>query len=556
MTTSQIVTQGNSWYLLINGRQKERLAYITYFPQNGCYREFARAGYRLYSVCVFFGTNKMNEHSGFDVPGKGIFDDAVPDFSCFDREVRTILVACPDACIFPRVNVSAERQWELENPDELCYAGTSKFPERKRVCFASEKWARLVESRLSALIAHIESSDYAAHIIGYQIAGGNTEEWFAFDDRGGKGKRSDEAFEAFVKAGGDADEASYQRLLSQIVAERICRFAAHIKKETQHRLVVGTFYGYTMEKYNRGGTHHALKTVLQCPEVDFICSPASYAQTRKAGRDQPYMLPLHSLKLHGKLYFAENDIRTHLSRPVCDNPHYNTPIWFGPSPEETIEILKMHFAKSLINGHALWWFDMWGGWYADPRYMAFMEQAKMLADDTEAIGESAAEIAVLVDEAAPSFLDDKDPGLRKVFFDFRENLGKSAVPLHWYLASDFEAIKEKYQAFVLLEPIETTLSAAIKASGKPVLTVNPDNCDMTTDGVRSFCKAAGVNVYCDRDAVIYANSKYLFVHTVTEGQQRLQLPEGTTLRECFTNNVFETAFQSPAGKSYLFQIST
>jgi len=556
MTTSEVITQGNSQYLLINGKKRENLAYITYFPDKGCYGDFAKAGYRLYSVCAFFGSNLLNEHTGLSVFEKGIFDGEDPDFGRFDQAVRKILTACPEAMIFPRVNVSAGRQWELDHPDELCYEGNAKEPERKRLCFASELWAELVEAQLSALIRHIESSDYAEHIIGYQIAGGNTEEWFAFNDRGGKGLRSDEAFQAYVAAGGEESEASYQRFLSRIVTQRICRFAAHIKKETQRRLVVGTFYGYTMEKYNRGGTHHALAQVLNCPDVDFICSPVSYAQNRKAGRDQPYMLPVHSLKLHGKLYFAENDIRTHLSRPVCDIPAYNTPIWFGRGVEQTLEILKLHLAKSLINGHALWWFDMWGGWYADPWYMAFMEQAKILADAVEDAEAPTAEVAVLMDEAAPSLLDDKDPGLRKVFFDSRETLGKAAVPLHWYLASDFEAIKDRYQAFILLEPVETVLTAAIKATEKPILTITPNNCDMTTETIRSFCKTAGVKVYCDHDAVIYANSKYLFVHTVTEGQQRLLLPEGTTLRECFTGNAFEISFRSPTGKSYLLQTDT
>lgn len=554
MITSKVEARGDRQLLIINGMQQENLAYITYLPDNGCFADFAKAGYKLYSVCVFFGTNKMNEHSGFDVPGKGIFDGVVPDFSDFDRVVHKILTACPDAYIFPRVNVSARRQWELDNPDELCYEGTARFPERKRVCFASEKWAQLAETQLSALISHVESSDYAAHIIGYQIAGGNTEEWFAFNDRGGKGKRSDEAFKAFVANGGEDSESSYQRFLSQIVAQRICQFASHIKRETQRRLVVGTFYGYTMEKYNRGGTHHALAQVLACPDVDFICSPVSYAQTRKAGRDQPYMLPLHSLKLHGKLYFAENDIRTHLSQPVCDNPHYNTPIWFGPEQEQTLEILKMHFAKAFINGHALWWFDMWGGWYADPQYMTFMEQAKQLSETLE-IGVSAAQVAVLVDENAPSLLDDKDPGLRKVFFDFRETLGKTAVPLHWYLASDFEVIKARYQAFILLEPIETKLSAAIKISGKPVLTITPESCHVTTEAIRSFLTGQGVKLYSTEDMVIYANRQYLFVHTVTEGEQRLLLPDGTKLRECFTGVSYEKNFDSPAGRSYLFHIN-
>jgi hypothetical protein len=265
------------------------------------------------------------------------------------------------------------------------------------------------------------------------------------------------------------------------------------------------------------------------------------------------MLPLHSLKLHGKLYFAENDIRTHLSRPVCENPHYNTPIWFGPSVEETLEILKLHFAKSLINGHALWWFDMWGGWYADPRYMDFMTQAQAMwaAENDEA--ESVTQVAVVMDEAAPSYLDDKDPGLRKVFFDFRETLGKTAVPLHWYLASDFETIKDRYQAYILLEPVETELSRKLKASGKPVLTITPENCAMSVEQVRCFYKEAGAKVLCDKNAVVYENSKYLLLHTVETGEHVLALSEGSVLTDCFSGEIFGTTFYAEDGKSYLFK---
>ena len=197
MITSKVETRGERQVLLLNGSQRENLAYITYLPDSGCFADFANAGYRLYSACDFFGSNKMNEHSGFDIPGKGIFDGAEPDFSGFDSVMYQILKACPDAYVFPRVNVSAGRQWELEHPEELCYEGTTKFPERKRLCFASELWAQTVETQLSALISHIESSDYGEHIVGYQIAGGNTEEWFAFNDRGGKGKRSERSASAY-----------------------------------------------------------------------------------------------------------------------------------------------------------------------------------------------------------------------------------------------------------------------------------------------------------------------------------------------------------------------
>ena len=198
---------------------------------------------------------------------------------------------------------------------------------------------------------------------------------------------------------------------------------------------------------------------------------------------------------------------------------------------------------------------MWGGWYADPQYMNFMEQAKQLSETLE-IGVSAVQVAVLVDENAPSLLDDKDPDLRMVFFDFRETLGKTAVPLHWYLASDFEAIKDRYHAFILLEPVETKLSAAIKISGKSVLTVTPESCHITTEDIRSFLTGQGVNLYSTEDMVIYANRNYLFVHTVSDGKHQLLLPEGAMLKECFSGELFCPSFDAAAGKSFLFNIHT
>ena len=66
------------------------------------------------------------------------------------------------------------------------------------------------------------------------------------------------------------------------------------------------------------------------------------------------MLPVDSLKKHGKLYFVENDVRTDLSRAPNDLPRYNTPIWFGPERETSLELVKQHFARALLHGHSQW----------------------------------------------------------------------------------------------------------------------------------------------------------------------------------------------------------
>ena len=83
------------------------------------------------------------------------------------------LYACPDALIFPRMNVSLNEKWERENPDELCDEGKV---ELHRPCFSSDKWAEESMRLYGLALDHIEASDYADHVIGYQFAAGNTEE--------------------------------------------------------------------------------------------------------------------------------------------------------------------------------------------------------------------------------------------------------------------------------------------------------------------------------------------------------------------------------------------
>jgi beta-galactosidase len=456
--------------------------------------------------------------------------------------------------IFPRVNVGLSREWEDAHPNELNDQGPKTLPHIRRVCFSSDVWAEEVERLLGLFVAHIEASDYCDRIIGYQIAGGNTEEWFSYDQRGGIGPRSREKFAVQVAAGRENSTYEYYRYLSDITAARICRVAARIKALTDRRLVVGTFYGYTLEKCYRYFTHNDLKQVLDCPDIDFICSPVSYAETRTAGRNHSYMLALHSLKLHGKLYFSENDTRTHLSRAYSDLPRYQSPLWFGPDVNTTLEILKMHFARALVHGHASWWFDMWGGWFADPAYMGFMKQAReitLAARDLPA--HSRAEVALLFDERAVAGFDDDDPTPQRVLYDIREALGKTGVPYDLYLTTDYDAIADRYKAFVLLEPAPTADSLRIKRKSHPVYVVNAENADVTPAELRRFYRQAGVWLYTDHDAVVYASESHLFLHTVIDGRQSVHLPQNTEWLDLFTGEKFEPCFTSSVGKSYLLQ---
>lgn len=553
--TSFVHTKNGKQYMNINGKDMDGLAYITYLPENGRFGDFAAAGYKLYSVCVFFGTNILNESSSLPFFSAGVFDNEKPDFSNFDRDIRRILDVCPDAYIFPRVNISLSRKWEDEHPEELCDSGVPKNPHRKRVSFSSDIWAEEVKRCLTLFVKHIEESDYAENIVGYQIAGGNTEEWFAPDLSGNKSRRSREKFAEYIKEKGlEGNETDYYRFASEMTALRICEFAAHVKELTQRRLAVGTFYGYTLEVCARTHTHHDVMRLLKSDDIDFLCSPVSYSHNRCAGVDHAISVPLHSFKLYNKLYFSENDTRTHLSRAVNDMPHYNTPIWFGYEKPVTTEILKMHFARTFVRGHACWWFDMWGGWYNDPDYMEFMEKVRNIAEMTKGENfESAAEVAVFVDEKCLAGISPENPTYRSVISGFRKQLGYMGAPYDVYLSEDFDAVKDNYKAYISLVPLETALSKNIEESSeKPLLVINTENCDTTPEELREFLRQSGVHIYCEQNGIIMANKSYLFLHTSRDGEHILDAESDFV--DLFTGEKLDKSLVCEKGKSYLFKL--
>ena len=338
-----------------------------------------------------------------------------------------------------------------------------------------------------------------------------------------------------------------------MTAGRICEFAQFAKEKTRHRLVVGAFYGYTFETPERQSNHHALYQVLNCDSVDFLCSPISYMDNRGPGFAHPYMLPLDSLKKHGKLYFAENDSRTHLTRPPYDIPHFNRPVWMPRDKWLTVENLKLHFARALIHAHAFWWFDMWGGWYRYPLYMQMLADFHGIARDSlQKDRGSVSEVAVIVDEKANCYAAEGNG--KAVCYDTRKTLGIMGTPFDSYLCEDYEAIKDRYKAFIVLAPCLTPKLQQILTENPDCLVITPENCKITSEELRSFCRSRGVHLYSEKDAVVYVNRSYLFLHTVSDGPADLHLPEGVRLRQIYGDPVDIEKTGLPKYEGYLFEI--
>ena len=555
MIYSSVESKNGIPYLTVNGEEIASNAYITYFTEKARYDQFAECGYKLYSVPLFFAAQTINESSDVPPLGEGIFEvKGKPDFSIVDRKIKEILDVCPDAYIFPRVNMSMPRWWELENPDELNDVG--KFDvNKRRACFSSDKWAKDTEDFLGQFIDYMESAPYRDRICGYQLAGGNTEEWFSFDFLGSIGLRSREKFAEYMKETGCEDNVvNYHKYLSYIVAKRICDFSAFAKQKLNRRLVIGVFYGYNLERPDRESCHNATELVLNCDDVDFICSPISYTFERRGGVDHSCMLAVESLKLHGKLYFVENDSRTHLTLPLLEHPHFYRPVFMARDKNLAIENIKLHYARALIHAHALWWFDMGGGWYNDSCYMdMFREFLKITKQSQSKDMTSVSEVAVIVDSDMMNSIHIGTKEANTVYL-VRRQLGLMGTPYDCYLASDFDTIKDKYKAFILLCPVMTERNEKILSENKNVFAINVENRELEPSVLREFCRSLGVHIYCEKDAVIFVNKSYFFVHSTSEGVYNINMPDGKKLKQIFGSDVNPVSGTLSETTGYLFEI--
>lgn len=119
--------------------------------------------------------------------------------------------------------------------------------------------------------------------------------------------------------------------------------------------------------------------------VQFV-SVAVYAGDRSINPRsgiRPFQATLESALLHGKPWFVEADVRTLLSRPISQAmPHadpevnraYDGPVWLGPDnmPQSLGDMLRA-FSRIVTHNGAMWWFDMWGGWYDDEQLMVLQK---------------------------------------------------------------------------------------------------------------------------------------------------------------------------------------
>lgn len=463
----RVESVGGTPTLVIDGRPHSGICYSSYDTSQANFgrraKEFSQAGCNLFNFVV--------EISGYGFARPMWVGKDQWDFSDLDDRAHGVLDASPNAFLLPRIYVGAPQWWLEENPDERMVLdnGATSFGEKlfalpragNYASLASQKWRGDMRRALEAVLDHVEHSDYADRVVGYQLSGQKTEEWYHWsmncERLGDYSVHMERAFRRWLRDKYHSDDrlqAAWRRpgvtldtapipsrserigdrsktfrdpvrerhvidfhaFWSEIMADTIDFFARAVKEKTGGAKVVGAFYGYTFEFAELGedAGHLALGKLLRSPNVDFLMAPSSYFDRNLPGK--PYFrAPTASFAVHGKMFWNDFDqVSFKYFDKLEDNPNLATWEWqmgLTRTPEEFVWMNRREIGMTLACGVQTAHFDIHGGYYEHPRIMDAVERLGKIRREALAQQQrgSIAEILLLVDEDSQHYVRFRNP---------------------------------------------------------------------------------------------------------------------------------------------------
>ncbi len=561
---SYVKFKNNKPYIDVDGKLHAPLAYTTYFEERSEHADFIKSGYKMFFVNVSFTDLPINNVTGFTPFETGVFEGDIPDYADFDNKVRGIISKCPHAMIFPRINIAMPRKWIEDNPYE-----TVDTPKGKRESLYSDLFWRDGAELLRKLVSHIRSEDYSESIAGYQVCGGTTQEWMHHDMFGSFSDMGFEKFRLWMKEKHGENDVPYlsredftneeYKSVVRFYGEFCCEYAAKtveffskkLKEFINNEQIVGVFYGYSAFVNDPLLGLHGLRFIIDSPYIDFFSSPCGYDNGRSLGIDWGDMLPSESVKLHGKLYFVECDIRTCLTRKMQDSrpgkypddiytledEKGNKTVWCGPATQElSLSAIRKAFVHQLTNSSGIWWFDMWGGWYHNEHIMSEIEKMRNIAQAAENKNPSfypTARTVMFIDEKA--YLNNpRGSHLCHSVNITRINMGNTGIPFDLCMVEDAQKVIHKYRAAIFTAPLSSKKGKEAvdlcKKNKIPYIQTSVEKCYYSETELRDFLVSSGIHCFNSDGNVIWCSEGFLGIHSVAESKIKITLPSIYTVK--------------------------
>ncbi len=500
------------------------------------------------------------------------------DFSQMDANAHMILGnTVSDAKLMLQLYIDAPKWWAGAHPDDLLVLsnGTKDFGEKLFALprqdllpsMASPAWRADMKTAVEKLIEHVEQSDYADRVIGYQVCGQKTEEWYHWsmncEELGDYSPAMTAAYRAWLldkyktddalrAAWGDSavtidgalipDKAArygdrnatfrdpvhemsvidFHRFWSDVMVDTIAWFAKVVKDKTQRTKTVGAFYAYTFEfaELAEDAGHLSLQRLLHCPDLDFVMSPSSYHERKLDGGQSLFRMPVLSVNRHGKMLWNDFDAA---SFKFYEKDQKQFAPWLlqmavTDTPEKFVYMMRRELGNALENGVNMVYFDLHGGYYEDPAILEGLRKSREVRN--AALGRdrgSSAEILVVVDEDAMHFMGFRNPMLRKFLIEQLAEL-PFVAPFDSVLLSDLADLPmARYRmviflnAFRLDDQQRKTIADNVENDGRTIVWLYAPGCfrgDHATADTAGISEVTGMHVIAAERPAAATNAKF------------------------------------------------
>jgi len=502
------------------------------------------------------------------------------DWTGVDEECARVLRANPNALLLPRIGMDPPAWWGAAHPDDIMR--WEDGPHRAVACVASPVYRQDAAERLAALVRHLEAK-FGEHVAGYHPVGQNTGEWFYEDTwnhpLNGYAAADLTAWRLWLKAayGNDAalqsawhnaetiatasvptpaqrhatpdgplhDPEKSRRLIDwarfqqATMADCVTGLAHAARQASGGRKLVVFFYGYVFEfaPVATGAAvsgHYALRRLLDCPDIDVLCSPISYFD-RGLGESAPSMTAAESVALAGKLWLNEDDTHTYLATGTQPGSQQH-----AATLEETNAELLRNVAQESLRNFGSWWMDLGAsGWFNDPALWAQMARLKEL--DEELLRQPTPfhpEIAAVIDEQAMLRVAEGASAVtRSGMQDARRMLGRLGAPYGQYLLDDVVAGRVQAKIYLMLnpwnlgEPERARLMAATQGARWIWLDAAGAKPALTSMSLRQAAHEAGAHVFTRADCNVWANGPFVSLHASQDGPVEIDTGRADEVRD-------------------------
>lgn len=449
----------------IDGKPYVPVAYRSFRPIPSNISQFYRSGVRLFQIQVSGKINAMGvNYSNYGGVWKG---ENEYDFAPFDKQMAMMKKFAPEGKIMVMILLDTPDFWLESHPNQI--------DSYKRVGEAVfyDDWIECADKYIKNFIKYAEEK-YGDDIFAYSYAAGLATEWFdeieyytpsekkkkAFFEysNGMSVPEKDELFdtEGICMREPDSAAAKYRDFCSSLTPGLIKHFAATFRKYIGHDKIIGIFYGYTDSPdpgFQIQAATSGYEAVWKDPDIDMLFSPAAYSKGDSICREltgaSSYQYLVDSIELNNKLYLHEIDHRTHLAEFPLEN---GAILDSYPDLFTTREILRREFAAALCKGGSLWWFDLFGSYYACPELEDEISlQCRIAKRLLGATHKSVSEIAVFADAPGFNLLKEKLNLTVDYVRSNRDALHKCGAPFDYFNLSDLTRIDtKKYKLFIFL----------------------------------------------------------------------------------------------------------